>query len=137
MVAVGPELQLADLERLAASALAAAPLEMLRRSRPALANHRLTSSATDHRKIRSRLPLRKTVRGRCSVVENLFAVPAHPDKNADQKHQHEIKCDFLFGVHPYVPENRSRIATVTMPGVPKQEGKSPLWSSRRPRSRGP
>jgi hypothetical protein len=109
---VGPELQLAALDRLAGSAPAAAPAAMRRRSRPALANRRLTSSATDHRKV---LPLHKVVGSRCSVVKNLFAVPAHPNKNADQQHQHQIKCDFLFGVHPYVPENRSRIATVTMP----------------------
>lgn len=64
----GPVLQLAALDRLAGSALAAAPAAMRRRSRPALANRRLTSSATDHRKVRLHLPLRKVVRGRCFRV---------------------------------------------------------------------
>jgi hypothetical protein len=72
------------------------------------------------------------------VFENLFAVPAHPNKNADQQHQHQIKCDFLFGVHPYVPENRSRIATVTTPrSAQTRRQKSPSRPSRRPRSRCP
>jgi hypothetical protein len=46
--------------------------------------------------------------------ENLLAVPAHPNENADQEHEHQIKRNFLFGVHPHIPEQRSRIATATL-----------------------
>jgi hypothetical protein len=116
-VVVGPPEQLADLAQLAGSARTAAlPAVMRRRSRPALANRHLTSFATDHRKTVLSLPLRKAV-GEVfvPVSEISIAVPAHPNENADEEHQHQIKRDFLFGVHPYVPEKRSRIATATMP----------------------
>jgi hypothetical protein len=51
--------QLADLERLAGSARTVAPALMGRRSHRALANRRLTNSATEHRRICDlHLPLR-------------------------------------------------------------------------------
>ena len=131
---MGPAEQVADLAQLARSARTAVlPAVMRRRSRPALANRHLTSFATDHRRIGLSLPLRKAVAEVFVPVSEIsIAVPAHPNKNADQEHQHQIKRDFLFGVHPYVPEKRSRIATATIKGLPNQEGKSSSRSSRRP-----
>ena len=37
----------------------------------------------------------------------LFAVPTHPNENADQEQKRQIDRDFLFRTHPYTRESQS------------------------------
>lgn len=112
--AVAPARQVA--ERPAALVPPAARVGMRHRFLPAPASRHLTNYATDRRRNDLHLPLlKKRAEAFVSSLEILVSVPAHPNENADQEHEHQIKRDFLFGVHPHVPEQRKRIATATTP----------------------
>ena len=79
---------------------------MHRHSRPAPANRRLTNYATNRGRARLRLPILKSgLQAFVSPPKISFAVPMHPNENADQEYEYQIKRDFLFGVSSLRPNH--------------------------------
>jgi len=83
-------------------------------------NRRLTNYATNRGRARLRLPILKSgLQAFVSPPKISFAVPTHPNENADQEYEYQIKRDFLFGVHPCDP-------TTTMPSFTQTKRQLPV-----------